>query len=52
MIRKITEDEIRRSQGGKIDVDKLKKDINRQVERYLVRETNKNPVVIPVVLVV
>lgn len=52
MIRKITEDEIKRSKGGKIEVDKLKKDINRQVERYLVRETNKNPVVIPVVLVV
>ena len=52
MIRKITEDEIKRSKSGKIDVDKLKKDLTKQVERYLVRETNKTPVVIPVVLVV
>ena len=52
MIRKITEEEIKRSKGGKIDVEKLKKDLTKQVERYLVRETNKSPIVIPVVLVV
>ena len=52
MIRKITEEEIKHSKGGKIDVEKLKKDLIKQVERYLVRETNKTPVVIPVVLVV
>ncbi len=52
MIRKISEEEIKRSKGGKIDVEKLKKELIKQVERYLVRETNKTPVVIPVVLVV
>ena len=52
MIRKITEEEIKKSQGTKIDVEQLKKDLTKQLERYLVRETNKTPVVIPVVLVV
>ncbi len=52
MIRKISEEEIKRSKGGKIDVEKLKKELIKQVERYLVRETNKTPVVIPVILVV
>jgi len=52
LIKRITEQEISKAKGGKIDVDRLKNDLNKQVERLLVRETNKTPVVIPVVLVV
>ncbi len=38
--------------GGQIDVDKLKENISKKVYRYLTRETGKNPIIIPVVLVV
>ncbi len=48
----ITEEEINSSNGGKIDVDKLKYKIGKKVERYIVKETGKSPIIIPVVLVV
>jgi ribonuclease J len=50
IVSDLAEDEI--SKGGQIDVDKLKENIAKKVDRYLTRETGKNPIIIPVVLVV
>ena len=52
MVTELTEEEIKRSNGGKIDADKLKEKIGKKVERFLIRETDKSPIIIPVVLVV
>ena len=50
IVTDLTEEEIQT--GGQIDVDKLKENISKKVDRYLTRETGKNPIIIPVVLVV
>lgn len=52
MITKLTEDEIKKSDGGKIDVDRLKGEIYSKLEIFLMRKTNKRPIIMPVVLVV
>jgi ribonuclease J len=52
MINKIAEQEIERSNGGKIDVDRLKGEIYGKLEIFLMRKTNKRPIIMPVVLVV
>jgi ribonuclease J len=48
----LAEKEIERAKGGKIDVDKLKEQMSKKVEKYLFKETGKTPVIIPLVLVV
>ena len=52
LVKRLAEQEIRSAKGGKVEVDRLKKDIQKQVERLLLQKTNKRPLVIPVVLVV
>lgn len=52
MIKKIAEEEIKKSDGGKIDVDRLKAEIYSKLENFLLRKTNKRPIIMPVVLVV
>jgi ribonuclease J len=49
---KLTNEEIEKSNGGKIDIDKLKEKIGKKVEKYIIKETGKSPIIIPVVLVV
>jgi ribonuclease J len=52
MITKLTEEEIKKTDGGKIDVDRLKGEIYSKLEIFLMRKTNKRPIIMPVVLVV
>lgn len=52
IVIKLTNEEIERSNGGKIEADKLKEKIGKKIERFLIRETDKAPIIIPVVLVV
>ena len=52
IIKRVTEQEIEKTDGNRIDVDVLKKQIHKHLERFLLRKTNKQPIIIPVVLVV
>jgi ribonuclease J len=52
LVVELADKEIERAKGGKIDVDKLKEQMSKKVEKYLFKETGKKPVIIPLVLVV
>jgi ribonuclease J len=52
MITKLAEEEIKKADGGKIDVDRLKGEMYDKLEIFLMRKTNKRPIIMPVVLVV
>jgi len=52
IIKRVTEEEIKKSTGNRIDVETLKKQIHKHLERFLLRKTNKQPIIIPVILVV
>lgn len=52
IIKRVTEEEIHKAKGKRIEVDVLKKQIHKHLERFLLRKTNKQPIIIPVILVV
>jgi ribonuclease J len=52
IVSDFTNEDIQKSNGGKIDADKLKEKIGKKIERFLMKETGKSPIIIPVVLVV
>lgn len=52
IIKRVTEEQIEKSDGNRIDVETLKKQIHKHLERFLLRKTNKQPIIIPVILVV
>ncbi len=52
IIKRVTEEQISQSDGNRIDVETLKKQIHKHLERFLLRKTNKQPIIIPVILVV
>jgi len=52
LVTRLTEEEILRAAGGKIEVDNLKVEIHKRLDNLLLRRTNKNPIIMPVVLVV
>ncbi len=49
---RLTEEEIKKSEGEKINIDRLKKQISEKLEITLMKKTNKRPIIMPVVLVV
>jgi ribonuclease J len=52
LVTDLAEKEIKRTEGGKINVDRLKEQIYEKLEITLLRKTNKRPIIMPVVLVV
>ncbi len=52
LITRLTEEEILRAAGGKIEVDNLKVEIHKRLDNLILRRTNKNPIIMPVVLVI
>lgn len=52
LVTKLSEEEIKKTEGGKINVDRLKEQIYSKLEIMLMRKTNKRPIIMPVVLVV
>ncbi len=52
IIKRVTDQEIQKSGSNRIDVETLKKQIHKHLERFLLRKTNKQPIIIPVILVV
>ena len=47
VIKKATEKEAKET--GKVEIDKMKKAIQKEVQTFLVNETNKRPIIIPVI---
>ncbi len=52
LVTMLAEEEIKRTEGGKINVDRLKEKIYSKLEIMLMKKTNKRPIIMPVVLVV
>lgn len=52
LVTRLAEDEIKKTEGGKINVDRLKEQIYEKLEITLMKKTNKRPIIMPVVLVV
>ena len=47
VIKKATEKEAKET--GKVEIDKMKKAIQKEVQTFLVNETNKRPIIVPVI---
>lgn len=52
IINRLSETEIKLTDGGKINVERLKEKIHQKLEAFFIQKTNKKPIIIPVVLVV
>ncbi len=49
LVRRVIEDSIRKA-NGQVDFDKLRKNLSAELSKYLLQETSKQPLVIPVLL--
>ena len=51
-IKRVVDRELKKKNGNRVEVESMKKEIHKHLERLLLRKTNKRPIIIPVVLVV